>query len=70
MLRAYREVIHCVFDQILNLQYCFTTPNKTKEGRGPEHLPPSPFSTLPGTRCPPFLSVLDARNPNFVPLFP
>ncbi len=29
-------VIHCVFEQIQNLQNCFTTPNKTWEGRGPQ----------------------------------
>ncbi len=27
--RAYTGVIHCVFDQILNLQNCFNTSNKT-----------------------------------------
>ncbi len=34
--RAYTGVIHCVFDQTLNVQNCFTTPNK--------NLPPSPFT--------------------------
>jgi hypothetical protein len=37
MWRAYTGVIiHCVFDQIPNLQNCFTTQNKTWEGRGPQ----------------------------------
>jgi hypothetical protein len=45
--RAYTGVIRCVFDQIPNLQNCFTTPNKNPGGRGPQtdkHLPPSPFT--------------------------
>ncbi len=49
--RASTEVIHCVFDQILNLQNCFTPSpppqTKTYEGRGPQtdkHLPPSHFT--------------------------
>jgi hypothetical protein len=29
MWRAYTGVIHCVFDQIPNLQHCFYIPNKT-----------------------------------------
>jgi hypothetical protein len=29
--RAYSKVIHSVFDQILNLQNCFTTPNKNRK---------------------------------------
>jgi hypothetical protein len=44
MWRAYSEVIHCVFDQIQNLQNCFTTPNKNLGGEWPQidkHLPPS-----------------------------
>ncbi len=32
--RAYTGVIHCVFDQIPNLQNCFTTPNKNLGGKG------------------------------------
>jgi hypothetical protein len=39
--------IPCVFDQIPNLQNCFTTPNKNLGGEGPQtdtHLPPSPFT--------------------------
>ncbi len=44
MQRAYAGAIHCVFDQIPNLQNCFTTPNKTQEGMGPQTLPPSPFT--------------------------
>ncbi len=28
MWRAYKEVIHCVFDQIQNLQNCFTTQRR------------------------------------------
>jgi hypothetical protein len=46
--RAYTGVIHRVFGQILNLQNCFTTPNKNLGGdRGPQtdkHLPPSTFT--------------------------
>jgi hypothetical protein len=46
--RAYAEVIHCVFDQIWNLQNFFLLPQtKTSEGRGPQtdiNLPPSPFT--------------------------
>jgi hypothetical protein len=34
MWRAYAEVIHCVFDQIPNLQNCITTPNKNLGGEG------------------------------------
>ncbi len=34
--RASTGVVHCVFDQIPNLQNCFTTPNKNLEGRGPQ----------------------------------
>jgi hypothetical protein len=40
---VYTGVIHCVFDQIVNLKNCFSTPNN----RGPQidkHLPPSPSS--------------------------
>jgi hypothetical protein len=44
MWRTYTRVIHCVFYQIPNLQNCFTTPNKTKEGSVLRHLPPSPFT--------------------------
>ncbi len=32
--RAFTGLIHWVFDQIPNLQNCFTTPNKTRRGRG------------------------------------
>ncbi len=32
--RPYTGVIHCVFDQIPNLQNCFTTTNKKLEGEG------------------------------------
>ncbi len=32
--RSYTGVIHCVFDQILNLKNCFTTPNKNLGGEG------------------------------------
>ncbi len=32
--RASTGVLHCVFDQILNLQNCFTTPNKNRGGAG------------------------------------
>ncbi len=32
--RASTGVIHCVFDQIPNLQNCFTTPNKNLRGEG------------------------------------
>jgi hypothetical protein len=45
--RATTGVIHCVFDQIPNLQNCFTTPNKNLGGEGPQkdkHLPPNPFT--------------------------
>jgi hypothetical protein len=45
--RAYTEVIHCVYDQIPNLQNCVTTPNKNLGGEGPQtdkHLPPSTFN--------------------------
>ncbi len=34
MWRAYTGVVHCVFDQISNLQNCFTTPNKNLVGEG------------------------------------
>jgi hypothetical protein len=35
--RASTGVIHCVFDQIPNLQNCFTTPNKNLGGdRAPD----------------------------------
>jgi hypothetical protein len=42
-----RELYACVFDQIPNLQNCFTAPNKTYEGRRPQtanHLAPRTFS--------------------------
>jgi hypothetical protein len=45
--RAYTGVIDCVFDQIPNLQHCFTTPNKNLGGEGPKtdkHLPPNPLT--------------------------
>jgi hypothetical protein len=45
--RAYTGVIHRVFDQIPNLENCFTTLNKNLGGEGPqtdEHLPPSTFT--------------------------
>jgi hypothetical protein len=32
--RASTGVIHCVFDQIPNLQNCFTAPNKNLGGEG------------------------------------
>jgi hypothetical protein len=32
--RAYTGVIHCVFDQIPNLQNCFITANKNLGGEG------------------------------------
>jgi hypothetical protein len=32
--RASTGVIHCVFDQIPNLQNCFITPNKNLGGEG------------------------------------
>ncbi len=47
MWRASTGVIHCVFDQIPNLQNCFTTPNRNLGGQGPQtdkHLPPNPSS--------------------------
>jgi hypothetical protein len=34
MWRAYTGVIHCVFDQIPNLQICFTTPKQNLGGEG------------------------------------
>ncbi len=41
-------VIQCVFDQIQNLQNCFTAPNKNLgRGGGPQtdkHLPPRPLT--------------------------
>jgi hypothetical protein len=43
MCGAYTGVIHCIFDQIPNLQNCFTTPNITKAGLWLRHLPPSSF---------------------------
>ncbi len=41
MWRAYTGVIHCAFDQIPNLQNCFTAPNKNLGGEGApdKHLP-------------------------------
>jgi hypothetical protein len=44
--RAYTVVIQYVFDQIPNLQNCFTTPNKNLGGEGvsDKHLPPSTFT--------------------------
>jgi hypothetical protein len=39
--------VHCEFDQIPNLQNCFTTPKNTKDGNGlqiDKHLPPSIFT--------------------------
>ncbi len=46
MWRAYTGVIHCVFDQIPNLQNCFIAPHKAQEGRGLRHLPPSPYWSI------------------------
>ncbi len=46
MWRAFSGVIHCVFDQVLNLQNCFTTPKKPRRARGSQTdklLPPSTF---------------------------
>ncbi len=46
--RASTGLIHCVFDQIPNLQNCFTTPNKNQEGIGPQtkkHMPTSTFTS-------------------------
>ncbi len=34
--RADAGAIHCVFYKIPNLQNCFSTPNKTQEGMGPQ----------------------------------
>jgi hypothetical protein len=45
--RAYAGVIHCIFDQIPNLQNCFTTSNKNLGGEGAshkKHLLPSIFT--------------------------
>jgi hypothetical protein len=43
MWRSYTGVIHYVFDQIPDLQNCFTTPKKARRGVGLRHLPPSPL---------------------------
>ncbi len=43
----HKTFIHCVFDQIPNLQNCFTTPNKNLGGEGRQtdkHLPQSPIT--------------------------
>jgi hypothetical protein len=45
--RAITGSINCICDQILNLQNCFTTPNKNLGGEGPQtdkHLLPSTFT--------------------------
>ncbi len=34
MWRAYKGVIHCVFDKVPNPQNCFFTPNKNLGGEG------------------------------------
>ncbi len=47
MWRASTGVIHCIFDQIPNLQNGLTTPNKNLGGEGPntdKHLPSNPFT--------------------------
>jgi hypothetical protein len=44
MERAYSGVTHWFFDHILNLQNCFTIPNKPRRGVGLRHLPPRPFT--------------------------
>ena len=44
MWRAYTGVIHCVFDQISNLQNCSTSQTKPRRRGGLRHLPPSPFT--------------------------
>ncbi len=45
MWRTYKGVIHCVFDQIPNLQNCFTNQNLgEEEAQTAKHLPPSTFT--------------------------
>jgi hypothetical protein len=47
--RASTGVLDCAFDQIPDLQNCFTIPYKNPGGEGAQtdkHLPPNPFTSI------------------------